>query len=214
MMTIDLTHIINENMPVYPNTERPKLQTTNTYEKDGFRERLLILGSHTGTHIDAPAHIIDGKPTLDSFPASQFVGKALVIDCRSLRNGEQITDEHILKYGEKINQAEFLLFNLGWDKKWGSNDYFGDFSCLSDDALNIIIKGNYKGIGFDVISIDPIGKPLNVHTKLFSEKALINIENLKNLDLCGSDLFTFVCLPLSLENADGSPARAIAIIEE
>lgn len=214
MKIIDLTHTITEDMPVYPNTERPKLKTTNTYEVDGFRETLLTLGSHTGTHMDAPAHIINGKPTLDEFPISQFVGKALVIDCRSLKDGEEITAEHILKYDEKLNQVEFLLFNLGWDKRWGKNDYFGDFPCLNNEAIDIIANGNYKGIGFDVISIDNIGKPLKVHTELFSKKSLINIENLKNLDLCGSEIFTFVCLPLKLVNADGSPVRAIAIIEE
>ncbi len=213
MKIIDLTHTIKADMPVYPNTEKPKIQQTNTYEKDGFREALLTLGSHTGTHIDAPAHIIEGKPTLDSFDISQFVGKALVIDCRDLKEGEEINAQRIEKYGDKAKQAEFLLFNLGWDKKWGSNEYFGDFPCLSDEALDVIIKNDYKGIGFDVISIDSIGKPLNVHTKLFSQKEIINVENLKNLDLCGSDLFTFICLPLKLLNADGSPARAIAIID-
>ena len=214
MKIIDLTHTINEDMPVYPNSDKPKLKTIFTYETDGFRETLLTLGSHVGTHIDSPAHIIKGKPTLDTFPVSQFVGKALVIDCRSLKDGEQITDEHILKYGEKINQAEFLLFNLGWDKKWGTNDYFGDFPCLSSEAIDVIANGNYKGVGFDVISIDGVGKPLKVHTELFSKKSLVVVENLKSLDLCGNNLFTFVCLPLRLENADGSPSRAIAIIEE
>ena len=214
MKIIDLTHDITEDMPVYPNSDKPKLKTIFTYEKDGFRETMLTLGTHIGTHIDSPAHIIEGKPTLDTFPVSQFVGKALVIDCRSLKDGEEITADHILTCGEKLNQAEFLLFNLGWDKKWGTNDYFGDFPCLSSEAINVIVNGNYKGVGFDVISIDGVGKPLRVHTELFTKKSLIVVENLKDLDLCGSDLFTFVCLPLKLVDVDGSPARAIAIIEE
>ncbi len=214
MKIIDLTHDITENMPVYPNSDKPKFKTIFTYEKDGFRETLLTLGSHTGTHIDAPAHIINGKLTLDEFDVSQFIGKALVIDCRSLKDGELITADYILKYGEKLNQAEFLLFNLGWDKRWGTNEYFGDFPCLNSEAIDVIANGNYKGVGFDVISIDGVGKPLKVHTELFSKKSLINVENLKNLELCGSEIFTFVCLPLKLTNADGSPTRAIAIIEE
>ena len=64
-------------------------------------------------------------------------------------------------------------------------------------------------------SLDPISDAsLKMHKKLFSSKNIINIENLKNLDLCGSELFTFVCLPIKIENSDGAPARAIAIIEE
>lgn len=215
MNVIDLTHIISETMPVYPGTAKPKLKVSNTYEKDGFREALLTMGSHTGTHIDAPAHIIEGKKTLDSFDISQFVGRALVIDCRMLKEGEEITAQHILKYGDKIKEADFLLFNLGWDKRWGDDSYFGKYPCLSDDAMDIIINGSYKGIGFDVISIDPIkDSSLRIHKRLFSNKEIINIENLKNLDLCVDKLFTFVCLPLKLENADGSPARAIGILED
>ena len=213
MEILDLTHDISENMPVYPGSEQPKLKTAFTYEKDGFRETMLTLGSHIGTHIDSPAHIIKGKPTLDTFPISQFVGKALVIDCQNIKDGDEITAQHILKYKEKLNQAEFLLFNLGWDKKWGTNAYFGDFPCLNSEAIEIIVNGNYKGIGFDVVSIDSIGKPLKVHTELFTKKSLIVVENLKNLDKCGNNIFTFICLPLKLVDVDGSPARAIAIME-
>ena len=214
MKIIDLTHDITEDMPVYPNSDKPKLKTVFTYEKDGFRETMLTFGTHIGTHVDSPAHIVKGKPTLDAFPVSQFVGKGLVIDCRNIKDGDEITAEHILKYGEKLNQAEFLLFNLGWDKKWGTNDYFGNFPCLSSEAIDVIVNSNYKGIGIDVISIDSIGKPLKVHTELFTKKSLIVVENLTNLEKCGNEIFTFVCLPLKLIDVDGSPARAIAIIEE
>ena len=57
MKAIDLTHIITEDMPVYPGTEPPKLTPANSYERDGFKETLLSLYTHTGTHIDPPAHI-------------------------------------------------------------------------------------------------------------------------------------------------------------
>ena len=67
MRVIDLTHTICEDMPVYPGTEPPKLQTANTIERDGFRETLLTMYSHTGTHMDAPAHLYAGRITLDAF---------------------------------------------------------------------------------------------------------------------------------------------------
>ncbi len=215
MKTIDLTHTIRENMPVYPGTELPKLFEVNSHEKNGFKETSISMYSHTGTHIDAPNHVFFEKTALDEFPAEQFIGKALVIDCRHIPLGKQITMAEFSKYGKKIYLAEFLLFNTGWDKKWDTSDYFEDYPCINDEVLNFIITGKYKGIGFDVMSLDPMNyDQLKRHKKLFTEVDIINIENLCNLDLCGNELFTFVCLPLKTENSDGAPARAIAIFEE
>lgn len=81
MRVLDLTHTIAENMPVYPGTETPIFAGANTYEKDGFKETKLTMYTHTGTHMDPPAHLFAGRTTLDAFPASQFIGKALVIEC-------------------------------------------------------------------------------------------------------------------------------------
>lgn len=215
MKVIDLTHIINENMPVYPGTEAPRLMPANSYEKDGFRETLLQMYTHTGTHIDPPAHLYAHRTTLDQFPASQFIGKALVIDCRNLAEGGSITMGHILSYGPKAGKADFLLFNLGWDKKWGTASYFGNYPCIDQEVLDYILAGHYKGIGFDVIGPDPIAdENLTRHKRLFAHTDIINIENLKDLEKCGTDLFWFSCFPLKLDNCDGSPVRAIAWFEE
>ena len=110
MKAIDLTHTIAEHMPVYPGTEPPTLSVPCTVEKDGFKETLLRMFSHTGTHIDAPAHLFENGATLDTFDASQFVGTALVIDCSALKEGEQIDMSFIDRNREKAEQADFLLF--------------------------------------------------------------------------------------------------------
>ena len=214
MKVIDLTHTITENMPLFPGTEPPKLITVNDYEANGFRETLLQITTHTGTHIDPPAHVYSGKFTLDALPPEQFIGRALVINCRSLQEGETITLQNITRYGEKAAKADFLLFNLGWDRFWGTPAYFGNYPCLNDDALDYILNGSYKGIGFDVMGIDPINdETLRLHKKMFADKQIVNIENLKNLHLCGDELFWFSCFPLKLPNADGSPIRAVAWFE-
>ena len=211
MKVIDLTHVIREDMPVYPGTEQPKLIPANSYEKDGFKETLLRMYSHTGTHMDPPAHLFPDRTTLDQFPPEQFLGKALVIDCRMLKEGQAITLEQLKPYGEKVEKAEFLLFNLGWDKRWGTDSYFGDYPCVDADVLDLIIKGGYKGIGFDVIGLDPIAdENLTRHKKLFKACDIVNIENLKNLDQCGEELVNFSCFPLHWNNSDGSPIRAVA----
>lgn len=214
MKVIDLTYTIKEEMTVFPGTEMPKLINTSNYEKDGFRETSISIYSHVGTHMDPPAHIYPDRTTLDEFPASQFVGKGLVIDCRDLNEGEDITLDCILKYGKKAEEVDFLLFNTGWDKYWGTDKYFGDYPCVNDDVLDYVVNGNYKGIGFDTIGIDPVSdENLSRHKKLFKDKDIVNIENLKNLELCGEEIFKFSCCPLKIENSDGAPVRAIAWFE-
>ncbi len=214
MRVIDLTHTIAEGMPVYPGTEPPVFRPANTYERDGFRETKISLYTHTGTHMDPPAHLYPDGTTLDRFPPEQFIGKALVIDCRALGEGEPITEALLAPYGEKVEAADFLLFCLGWDEKWGTDDYFGDYPCVDEQVMDRILRGNYKGIGFDVIGLDPIAdENLTRHKKLFAGKDIVNIENLCHLELCGSDLFWFSCFPLKIADSDGSPIRAVAWFE-
>ncbi len=199
MRVIDLTHAIKEGMPVYPGTEAPTLTPISSCEKDGFRETLLRMTTHTGTHMDAPAHLFPDRPTLDRLPAAQFIGRALAVDCRHLHEGEAITMDCLRPYGEKVDQADFLLFNLGWDKRWGTDAYFGDYPCLDEETLDYIIAGRCKGIGFDAISLDPIAdENLPRHKKLLSARDIVNIENLAHLDQCGRGLFNFSCFPLRL----------------
>jgi len=215
MRIIDLTHKIHEGMPVYPGTEGPTLKTTNTYDKDGFKETLLTMFSHTGTHMDAPAHIFPQRTTLDAFSAEQFIGKGLVIDCTHLKQGERITMNLIDSVKEQATQAEFLLFYTGWDKYWGQNSYFGNYPYITEEVAEFLISTKKKGIGLDVIGIDPIhDEELTLHKKLFIETEIVIIENLTHLGKIGNKLFTFCALPLKFESADGAPARAIAILEQ
>ena len=211
MKVLDLTHTITPDMPVYPGTEPPVFEPANTYERDGFKETKVSMFTHTGTHMDPPAHLFPGRTTLDALPADQFIGRALVIDCRGLPDGGAITMEHLRKHGALVDEADFLLFCLGWDKYWGTDAYFGDYPCIDFEVLEYILRGNYKGIGFDVIGLDPIAdENLTRHKKLFAEKDIVNIENLKSLDQCPAGRFWFSCYPLKLADADGSPIRAVA----
>ena len=131
-----------------------------------------------------------------------------------LKEGEAITIEQLKPYGDLVEKAEFLLFNLGWDKRWGTDAYFGDYPCVDDEVLELIMNGGYKGIGFDVIGLDPISDlKLVRHNKLFKETDIVNIENLCNLEQCGSELFMFSCFPLKIGDSDGAPIRAVAWFE-
>jgi len=215
MKIIDLTHVMSREMPVYPGTEKPKFAPANTYEKDGFKETRLSMFSHTGTHMDPPAHLFPGRTTLDAFDASQFVGTACVIECTGLGAGERITMAHIDKNRANADRAEFLLFHTGWDRYWGKEEYFGDYPYITDEVAEYIVRGKKKGVGLDVIGLDPIAdEGLSLHRKLLWENEIVIIENLTNLGRLGSGLFTLCALPLKYEDADGSPIRAIAMTEE
>jgi len=209
MRVIDLTYLIEEGMPVYPDTEPPILAQANTIARDKFCETKLTMYSHTGTHIDAPGHVVEGGTLLDEFPADQFVGRAVVIDCTDCKGEIPLSKVTECKGAE---QADFLLFRTGWEQCWGKDEYFGAYPVVSEEVIDFVIKGNYKGIGFDTIGLDPVGT-LKLHLKLFT-KDIINIENLCNLGICGSGLFDFACLPLKFQNADGAPARAVAVIQD
>lgn len=215
MRIIDLTQLISPDMPVYPGTEPPKLDPANTYEANGFRETLLTLFSHTGTHMDAPAHLFPGRTTLDAFPASQFVGKALVLDCTDLPEGSVIGMERVDAVRQLADRADFLLIRTGWDARWGTEAYFGDYPVISPEVAAYLTASGKKGIGLDVIGVDPIAdENLTLHKQLFAQHEIVVIENLCRLDQCGRGLFTFCALPLKFDNADGAPVRAVALLDQ
>lgn len=214
MKVIDFTQTISEDMPVYPGTEGPKLAQANTYEVDGFKETLMTMYSHTGTHMDPPAHLFGHRTTLDKMPIEQFVGKGLVIDCSDLGEGDIVDFSYIERVKEKADEAEYLLFRFGWDKYWGKDEYFGEYPVIDEDVSSYLIDTNKKGVGIDCIGIDPIAdENLTIHKKIFSENEIVVIENLTNLEQAGEDLFTFAALPLKWDNADGSPIRAIGLFD-
>lgn len=215
MKVIDLTHVISPEMPVYPGTEGPRLEPSSTYERDGFKETRLSMYSHTGTHMDPPAHLFAGRTTLDAFPAERFVGSAVVIACTELAAGGRITMEHINRQREAADRAEFLLFHTGWDRYWGRAEYFGDYPYITDEVAGYIVQTGKKGVGLDVIGLDPIAdERLTLHRKLLKQNEMVIIENLTNLGEIGEGLFTLCALPLKYTGSDGAPIRAVALVDE
>lgn len=210
---IDLTHIIDADIPVFEGTEGPLFTQVCSYEEHGFRETLLQLYSHTGTHIDAPGHLFADRTQLDEFDIAQFAGNALVIDCSDLGAGDVIDFSYIERVKEKADRAEFLLFYTGWSKLWKTEAYFGDYPYPSPAIINYVVRSGKKGVGIDTIGIDPIADMnLTIHKALLRKNEIIIIENLCNLERTGDDLFFFAALPLKFRDSDGAPTRAIAVL--
>lgn len=210
MKVTDLTHIIYSDMPVFPGTEGPIFQKANTLEKDGFQEAKITMYSHTGTHIDAPAHMLSDGLYLDNLDIDHFIGNATILDF-SNENIEIIDVKALKSYEEKIKNVEFIIIKTGWSKYWGHKKYYKDFPSLSEAAAGWLSEFNIKGIGIDAISIDHIESTTFAVHKILMQKEIIIIENLTNLDSISNEYFTFSVMPLKNKDADGSPVRAISI---
>jgi kynurenine formamidase len=208
---IDLTHTVSPDMPVYPGTEQPVFLTGCSIEEAGFLEKKIIMYSHTGTHIDAPAHLIKDHNTLDLLPIEHFHGTALMLNMEN-RESKTIDVKDLEPHKEAIKKIDFLLIYTGWSKYWGSDKYFSDFSVLSIEAATWLTGFQLKGIGFDTISADTADtEDYPVH-KIFLQENIIIVENLKNLVSLPGSVFDFSCFPVKFKDADGSPVRAVAYI--
>lgn len=209
MKSYDLTHIIRESMPVYPGTEPPKLTPINTLEEDGFAETLLTLYSHTGTHMDAPAHMFMDGLTLDQMEVERFIGPALCIDVRNA--GKYITLEHLMPHQVAISESDFVLFCTGWSEKWGTPEYYDGFPVLEEAAANYLAAHDLKGIGIDAMSVDPTDAHEFPNHGIIFGATLFIIENLKGLEAIINRKVLLTCLPMNYENSDGAPVRAVAL---
>ena len=136
-MLTDLTHTISPEMTHYPGTPPPSLKRFCTIEEDGYTELEMVITTHTGTHIDAPAHIIPGGKTLEKYDISCFTGKAICLDCTSCKT---ITKEFLQKSLIQSDGVVFLILKTGWAKKWGKDEYFNDFPVLSDEAAKFVVE--------------------------------------------------------------------------
>jgi kynurenine formamidase len=209
MHLVDLSHSISASMPVYPGTETPLIQEATTIAHDGFAEKRICLHSHTGTHIDAPGHILPGANTLDLLPIDRFMGLACVIDVAAI-SGARIEIAALEPHAATLQAADFVLLRSGWSSRWGSAGYFADFPILSLEAALWLSAFSFKGIGVDMISVDCLGSTdFPIHKTLF-RKDMVIVENLTRLELLTAPDYVFSCMPLKFNSADGSPIRAFA----
>ena len=210
MRVIDLSHFIEEGMPVYPGTEPPKIRAACTVAQCGFYERKLEMFSHTGTHMDAPVHMLEQGQTLDQYDVSNFLGHARLLDVSGFA-GQRVPLEYVKE--RDLSGAGFVLLRSGWDRYWGQEAYFRDYPVLTLQAAEYLAGLGLKGLGVDMISVDPTEPPeTGVHHTLF-EAGMVLVENLCNLAwLPDYRPFMFSALPLKLKGADGSPLRVAALL--
>ncbi len=199
MKLIDLSVVIDNDTPVYPGDPQVKIEPLGTFEKDSYNDHYISFPTHTGTHIDAPLHMIEKGESLEQFPLDNFVGRGKLVDGLSI--------EAVKK--ANIQEDDIILFYTRWSDNLQEANYFENSPELSEEAAKYLIDKKAKMVGFDMPS--PDHPPYNIHRLLLGSSVLI-IENLTNLDKLHGKEFVVYALPIKLAQ-DGAPARVVAQVK-
>jgi arylformamidase len=163
----------------------------------------LDFGVHSGTHVDAPNHFIDGAPGIESVPLDVLIGPALVVDASVA--GGQIDGEAIGRMGIPVGTRR-VLFRVN-SALWNESTFQSSFVGLTaEGALALVLLG-VRLVGIDYLSIAPFGNPTPTHRALLDASVTI-VEGLDLRDV-EAGLYDFICLPLRIPGSDGGPARAM-----
>ena len=205
MKYIDLSHPISEETSTYPSDPDISIVREKEIHLDHTLLHRFTMGTHTGTHLDAPAHIISGGKTLDDFPLSSFTGKTVKVDLNSI--------SELDKVDEKVNG---IIFDSNWYMRFKEPEiYFGsDRPEIPIHLVKKVIEMGVKYFGCDLPSVDVSGsedKP--IHNALLGANIIVyeSLTNLNQLPLLTP--FEFFGFPLPFVGLDGSPVRAIGVIQ-
>lgn len=201
---IDLTHTFTSSMPVHSFDEQATIKKIRNLEKNKYNDWLISSGMHVGTHIDGPGHLTDSKLLLSDVSVDNFIGNGYLIDARNKE-----INKSLLK--DLPEQEDLIILILtGFDKKFGTKEYFDNHPVVNLDFAKELVKHKIKMIGLDFFSPDKY--PFEIH-KIFFEKNILIIENLTNLEkLLNFKKFKLIALPLKTET-DSSLARVIACVD-
>jgi kynurenine formamidase len=179
-------------------------------ENEGYNLFNVILGSQSGSHVDAPYHFSNQGATVDKMDLKYFMGNGLIIDVTHKKSKEEIKLEEIIEYEKQIEEADIVLFKTNWYKKAGTNEFY-DHPFLSKGGGEYLLSKGIKTAGIDAINLDHTGgREFPIH-EMYSEAGGIIAENLAHLDSVDFDSPYIIFLPLKLIGCDGSPVRAVAI---
>lgn len=202
MDIIDISMVISPEMPTYKGIieRKPVIEVTNTIDRGSNESRLSIL-YHTGTHVDAPFHMLSQGKTIDLYPLHHFEGKALVLE---LLNLEKIEAENLLPHEAKIATIDFLLFKTD---NSAQKLHPKKFVFLGESGARFLSKKILKGVGIDSLGIER-DQPHHPTHRLLLEKDILIYEGLV-LSHVISGFYWFSGYPLNIKSADGSPIRAL-----
>ncbi len=193
---IDISLPLERGLITFPGDAEYEEYEYYTHEKNHVHIMRIIMETHSGTHFDAPYHMIPDGRKADEIDLEKFMGKATVVEVGGTSiEAADIPDKH----------QDIVLFKTRNSGLYGR--FEKDFTYLSADGAERLIKHNVKLVGIDYLSIEKYGSPEPVvHKKLLGNGVVI-VEGLNMKDVEAGD-YDFICLPLRMSQ-DGAPCRAV-----
>src|ERR1041384_908147 len=207
MPIYDVTVPIRSGMPIYEGDPPVKIGAAAALAQgDSANVSFLHLGAHTGTHVDAPAHFIEGANTIDKLPLKVLIGPARVI-----RVPDELTEiSSAFLESCDLDQVERILFHTRNSKSWDDEGFRKDFTHLLPEAAEMLVNRGVKLVGTDYLSIEKFHSGHHrTHIALLSHGVVI-VEGL-NLSGVPAGDYALICLPLKIAEGagDGAPARVV-----
>jgi arylformamidase len=203
---IDVTVPIHAAMTVYRRNPAVRIRPVLTLPRDGVQVSEICLGSHTGTHVDAPIHFIKGGKGIDQIDPRRFVGPAWVADLRRVKGGISAADLVKARIPRGSRRVLLRTSNSLW---WHPARAFRtDFVYLAPDGADWLVKRGVQLVGIDYLSIEGYGVAgAPTHKRLLGA----GVPVLEGLDLFNSrpGRWQMAAFPLRIENGDAGLTRAI-----
>ena len=202
MMIHDISMEIHEDMMVYKNkkSKRPRRDVILEYDEHGINESRMLMDLHTGTHIDAPYHMLDDGETIEAMDISKLITKVCVLDLTDAKN--MITEEVLAK--KDISKSSFLLLKT---RNSLTEKYDTDFVFLEKSGAAYLRSLGTVGVGIDSLGIERSQPGHETHKILMGSGAII-IEGLRLKDIREGEYMMYA-LPLKIFGGDGAPARVV-----
>ncbi len=211
MKIYDVTLPLSAALPVWPGDPAFQIESvTSIDDGDEFNVSALRLGSHTGTHVDAPRHLLAKGAAVDQLPLEILVGDAWV--CRLPDSVQTITARDLEAAGIPEGTSRLLVATGNgalWDlSPWSFTE---DYVALDGSAAMWAVDRGISLLGVDYLSVDPASGDPSAHRTLLSAGVVV-VEGL-DLRAVPEGAYRLLCLPLRLAGADGAPARVLLISE-
>lgn len=199
----DISVPLQEKMPLWPGDPGFKWTQTKSIERgDAANISNISLGSHTGTHIDAPVHFVQGAKTIDKVSVETLIGKATVFNIDSR---QRITEDDLKKLDlEGVTRALFKTRN---SNLWKTGEFTDDFVAFDIPAAQYLAGKGVQLVGIDYLSVGPFEDGVGVH-QAFLENEIVVVESINLSEVPAGD-YELICLPLRILGSEGAPARAL-----
>lgn len=215
MPLIDLSHPLEHGQLNFPFDPKISVLVHHTIDSIGYNMTQISMATHQGTHLDAPYHFYDDGKTIDQMPLDQFYGPATLVDLApggALEAGTPLTVELFEAHASAFQPGARIVYRTGWDRTFGTPEFFSDFPTLTQDAARWIASRGIAMLGMDTPTPSTDWKEVHL-ILLDSEVEVLIVEALTNLDRL-PEHFTFIGFPLNIAGRDGSPIRAVAVVDD